>query len=288
LKRTAFPTAVVVSSIFLLGVATAMYGFRAETTISRIEFSQAGARCDDCEAAQVVLGQAIAYAPSGWKIPFVCTDSLMRFSIKGAQYFTGPGHITVGLSGEISPRTNEFPGRLFGRGIVLGQTGAYPDSRGCPDGPRAQIESYWPRDFNIPSELLLPYSATPGKKGNELFPESCSSQKLRDEEVYKVSVSVNCSLEQVRYSIESANAGCEERVVLDSSLSGVKVGDVNTERAANVSGWWVGHVFASEAAPWRVELTNLKLVKETYLSLPGFQLDLLRASSGPLCTTTKI
>jgi hypothetical protein len=236
-----------------------------ELRLSSLSFSAEGVRCPQCADQGIATKPDLIHPPAQAPIPMMCVEQSIRFQLKARNYFQSPGHITVGLSGTTA---HEGRPRLVGRGIVLGRTEHYPDRRGCTDGARVQAESYWARDLDVPGQYNPPYprdGSVAGRKGNELFPSSCSSQPLLDGTSYVIVVNVSCD-QSIQYTMLEAPGTLAQPptgFVIDSSQLWAVQPEVALVPMGR-RGWWIGHVMAPTDLDWRVDIEDI-VVRTQYL-----------------------
>ncbi len=240
-----------------------------EVRLATLSFSAQGVQCPQCADHGIAVKLDLIHSPAQAPLPLICAEQSMRFQLKAQNYFQGPGHVTIGLTG--ATQHDDRP-RLVGRGIVLGRTEQYPGNRGCANGARVQVESYWAHDLTIPGHYNPPYSSAQplpaGRKGNELFPQSCSEQRLQDGTSYTVVVNVSCE-QSIQYTISAGKSlvpGQSSGSVVDASQAWSQRPEVQLV-PQGLRGWWIGQVMAPSQPTWRIDLTDVVIATRYRLAL---------------------
>ncbi len=243
----------------ITGVAVLIAYFASWRTVVELpEFMIAsnGVRCISCEAIGIEKNASAIFMERK-SIPLLCVDQTLSAIVEGTNYFIGEGHVTIGLQGTVRPGGNS---RLSGRGVVIGKTAEYPDGRGCVgSSARAQIETYWSRDVLVPQEFRpTDWAGMSYRKGNELYPSTCSQLSVSDMQPYRLDLSVSCNGD-ISYSLNTLKPLEQLETALSAktpALGNADVGELPLIEPG-MRGWWIGQVFGSKTQSWSVTFSQM-------------------------------
>ncbi|MGB8716625.1 MAG: hypothetical protein WCD66_09735 [Rhodanobacteraceae bacterium] len=185
------------------------------------------------ESAQGDAGTDVFGLPEG-KRPLGMHTQVMQFRFRSRGFFEHePGaHIDIGLAGtwrKDDPNTPENEARLLGRGIVIGNVSLA--AQGCPASQMIEIESYY-------------------DDGNRLFAGSCSPS-LQENTWYRLTLLAGTN-GRTAYRLRD-----EQGRLLAQSV----VRDDRPQLSADLSGWWIGHVFSNRHPldEWAIDFAHLRV-----------------------------